>query len=484
MLLNELLNGIEVIDKKIELHIEIKGIASDSRKVKEGYIFVAIKGENTDGNLYIDEAIENGAIVIIGDKALENDRYIRVDNARSALSKLWSNYYEKPDKDITIIAITGTNGKTSTAYCLYKILRENKINCGLISTIDCLINDEVIETKGGSEVSDKAGAMTTPDPEILYYLLNKMKEKQVKCLIMEASSHALKQSKLDFLNIEIGIFTNLSREHLDYHKNIEDYFEAKKKLFKICNVGITNIDDAYGKKLYQIYRGRMLSISIEGEADFTAKKVKCLSKGTEFTLQSQSEQIRFKTNLYGEINVYNLLMAIACANAMGIKVKSMVECVKSIKIKGRLEKYKDKNVFIDYAHTPVATENVLKTIKQIYKKRNIITVFGCGGNRDIGKRQEIGRICSKYSKHMVITSDNSRNERTEKIIKDILEGVDNKSSYTVIENRRQAIEYAVKNAKRTDIILLLGKGHENYEITNTGKIYFDEREVLSEVFKK
>ena len=481
MLLCEILEGINTLEYRISLDMEIAGIASDSRKVKSGYVFVAINGENTDGNLYIDEAIKNGAVAIIGDCCVNEEKYIRVENARRALAKIWSNYYKKPDKDMTIIAITGTNGKTSTAYCLYKILRDNNVSCGLISTIECLINDKKIETNGGSDVSDKYSAMTTPDPEILYYLLNKMKENNVKCLIMEASSHALAQFKLDFLNIEIGIFTNLSREHLDFHKNMENYFQAKKRLFKICNVGIVNIDDEYGYKLFQAYRGRMLSVSTQANADFYAKKIKCLSRGTEFVLQSSDEDLKIKTSLYGTINVYNMLLAISCANALGIRLKSIVKSAKSIVIRGRMEKFKGRNIFIDYAHTPNATESILKTVKQIFPKRKIITVFGCGGDRDKGKRSEIGAICSKYSDYMVITSDNSRSESTENIVKDILKGIDKNSSYVVIENRHHAIEYAVKHAKKNDIVLLLGKGHEDYEITSAGKHHFDEREVLTEV---
>ncbi|MBQ7352880.1 MAG: UDP-N-acetylmuramoyl-L-alanyl-D-glutamate--2,6-diaminopimelate ligase [Clostridia bacterium] len=481
MILADLIKDINVIDNMVDLNIEIHGIASDSRKVKKGYIFVAVKGENTNGNLYINDAIKNGAVAVVTDEKSEKNKYILVNNARMALSKMWSNYYDKPDKDINIIAITGTNGKTTTAYCLYRILRSKGIDCGLISTIECLINDEQINTNGGSDVLDKYGAMTTPDPEILYNIINKMKERRVKYLIMEASSHALEQHKLDFLNIEIGIFTNLSHDHLDYHRNMDNYFFAKQKLFKLCNIGIINIDDEYGKKLYKKYKGRMLSVSINENADFYAKITKCNSKGTEFVVFEEGNEIKIKSCLYGEINVYNLLLAIACTNALGIRTKEILNVLKSIKIKGRMEKYKNRNIFIDYAHTPKATESILKTARQIFPKRKIITLFGCGGDRDKEKRSEIGKICSEYSDYMILTSDNSRSESTENIIKDILTGIEKNKNFIVIENRCQAIEYAVKNTKKSDVLLLLGKGHENYEITNKGKIHFDEREVLSRI---
>ena len=481
MILADLIEGIDIISSAINQNIEINGIASDSRKVKNGYIFVAIKGENTNGNLYIDDALKKGAIAIVTDEKNDKSEYILVNNARIALSKLWSNYYNKPDKNINIIAITGTNGKTSTAYCLYRILRSKGLKCGLISTIECLINDEKINTNGGSDVSDKYGAMTTPDPEILYSIINKMKENKVQYLVMEASSHALEQHKLDFLNIEIGIFTNLSHDHLDYHKNMDNYFLAKQHLFKLCNIGIINIDDKYGEKLYKKYKGRTLSVSLEKSADFFAKINKLNIKGTEFVIYEEKNEIKVKTNLYGKINVYNLLLAIACANALGIKTKEILKNIQLIKIKGRMEKYKNRNIFIDYAHTPKATESVLITVRQIFPKRKIITLFGCGGDRDKEKRSEIGKICSKYSDYMILTSDNSRSENTENIIKDILTGVDKNKNFVVIENRYQAIEYAVNNTRKSDVLLLLGKGHEDYEITNKGKMHFDEREVLERI---
>lgn len=487
MQLKNLLNNIEIIDINIDLNAEIASITSDSRKIGQKDLFVAIKGEQRDGNLFINDAILNGAAAIVTDNkeaCLLNRPYILVKNSRSAISILISNYYGNPTKDMTVIGITGTNGKTSTAYFLYSILKTAKKRVGLVSTIECLINDEVFDHGGGSEVVDKSSAMTTPDPEKLYFILNVMKKKGIEYVIIESSSHALKQSKLDGTHIDVGVFTNLSREHMDYHKDMEDYFKAKEILIQKSNIGVVNIDDLYGKALFNKYKSKLISFSYKEKADYYATNDALRENNSVFSLKNSNDSIMIETNILGEYAIYNSSMAACCAEILEIDREYIIEGIKKVKyIKGRLERYKDKSIYIDYAHTPKATEMVLRAIKNIQKNKRIIVLFGCGGNRDKGKRKEIGKICSEYADVLIITSDNARDEDPIEIIKDILKGIDKTRIHMVIPNRKDAILYACKILDEASVLILLGKGHELYEIDKNGKHFFDERAVLDEAYK-
>lgn len=481
MRLYELFKNIKIRCSNVDLSIEINEIVSDSRCVNKGDVFVAINGEKRNGNDYIDDAIKNGAIVIISDQKnnYNNMPFIYVKNAREALAKMWNAYYGNPTKDLKIIAITGTNGKTSSAYILYSILKSAKKSCGLISTIECLVNDKIYNTNGGGEVSDIPSAMTTPDPSVLYKLFYEMKSSGVEYVVMEASSHALSQYKLAGANIYIGAFTNLSLEHLDYHKNIENYFNSKKTLFKMCKFGIINIDDKYGKILKKEYL-QSNTFSLNKQADFFVEKVECLDIGCTILSNLQGEKVEIKSNLTGKFVPYNIMMAVSCAKLLNIdndKIKSGVLACNNIS--GRMEKVHN-NIFIDYAHTPEAMENVFLSVKSIYKNKKIIALFGCGGDRDKSKRCVMGKIASKYCDEIIITSDNSRSEDTLKIIKDIISGIDKYKAHYVIPNRREAIKFAVRKLKNNEILILLGKGHEKYEIDKSGKHYFDEREIIKE----
>ncbi len=486
MQLKKLLNSIEILDTSIDFDTEIGKITSDSRKIEKNDIFVAIQGNQRDGNDYIENALLNGASVIITDKkdiCKPQIPYILVESSRSALSRLLSAFYGNPTKETKIIAITGTNGKTSTAYFLYSILRTAGKRVGLVSTIECLINDKRLDLGGGSEVIDKHSAMTTPDPEKLYYIFNIMKENEIEYIIIEASSHALSQSKLDGTHVDIGIFTNLSSEHLDYHKDIEGYFEAKEKLFRKCKIGIVNIDDKYGKILQNRYKSKILAFSYKEKADYYVNNCVFGANKSSFHLESNKGEVLINTNILGEFSVYNSSLACACAKELGILDEYIIKGIENIKnIKGRLEKYRDKNIYIDYAHTPKATESILKTIKNIEKNKALIVLFGCGGDRDKGKREVIGKICSQYADALIITSDNPRSEEPISIIKDILKGIDKNKTHMIIPNRKDAIIYASKLVNENSVLVLLGKGHEAYEIDKNGKHYFDEREVLNEAF--
>lgn len=484
MKLYELLKDVKIKCFNVDLNIEINKIVSDSRCVNKGDIFVAINGEKRDGNNYINEAINNGATIIISDKSNTNFNipYIYVQNAREALSKMWSAYYNNPTKDLRVIAITGTNGKTSSAYILYSILRKANKSCGLISTIECLINDSVCETNGGSEVSDIPSSMTTPDPAVLYSLFYKMKVKGVEYVVMEASSHALNQCKLSGANIYIGAFTNFSPEHLDYHKNLNHYFESKKNLFKICKKSIINIDDEYGQKIKKEFP-KAYTVSLKSKTDFCADYIEFKDTGCSISANFQGENIELSTSLCGKFVPNNVMLAASCAKLLNIGSEAIKLGVLSCEnICGRLEKIKN-NIYIDYAHTPEAMKNVILSIKSIFRNKRIIALFGCGGDRDKSKRAIMGKIASKHCDEIIITSDNARTEEPIDIIKDIIVGVDKYKPHYIIPNRKEAIIFATRKLNDNEILLLLGKGHEKYEIDKTGKHYFNEREIVEEALK-
>ena len=487
MRLSELLNGVRILDGNNLLEKEISMICSDSRKVVKNGVFVAIKGEKRDGNDYIDEAVQNGAIVVITDQKdvfLKFENVVLTENSRAAISYMWNNYYKNPTSNIKIVAITGTNGKTSCAYYLYNILKQANKKRGLISTVECLINDQIIETNGGSEVLDIDSAMTTPDPEILYSIFNKMRENGVEYIVMEASSHALKQLKLDPIKISYAIFTNLSPEHLDFHQNMEDYFNAKKMAFQKETVGIVNADDDYGKLLIK-ENEKFYSCSIKDEcANFFAKNIELSKIGNSYVVDLDRKDMEINTIQIGEFSIYNSLLSSVCAYLMGMKIEDIELGIHNTKIiRGRLEKIEGVNIYIDYAHTPYAMQTVLNAIKKSHPGKRIISLFGCGGDRDKGKRAKMGKIASCLSDFCIITNDNSRSENPENIIAEILSGIQKEKSYVVIPKREEAINYAISKMNKEDILILFGKGHETYQIDRNGKSFFDERKIIYKAIK-
>ena len=483
MILKELLRGVRILYTEVELTKEIKGIASDSRNVEQGYAFVAIKGNKRDGNDYIIQALNKGACVIITDeeKYKKETNTVIVSNARAALSILWSNYYKNPSDGMKIVAITGTNGKTSTATYIYNILKEAEIKRGLISTTQCLINDKRIEIPEGTEVADMHSAMTTPDPKILHYLFKRMREENVEIVVMEASSHALSQNRLEGVDIEIGIFTNFSEEHLDYHGSMDEYFSAKELLIKKAKMCIINDDDTKGRLLLKKYREKSYGVSATDTKDFTISNIKNAENGLNYDAGWNDERASIKLHQIGNFNAYNSMMAYACARLLDIDISYIKKGLyKTEKIAGRLEQYKERKIFIDYAHTPRAMECVIRTVREIIPQNRLIVLFGCGGERDKSKRSKMAEISSMLADFTIITSDNPRGENPIEIIKEIVKGVANE--FAVISNRREAIRYAAWIMKEGDILLLLGKGHEEYEITKEGKRYFSERKILDEIY--
>ncbi|MBQ9704010.1 MAG: UDP-N-acetylmuramoyl-L-alanyl-D-glutamate--2,6-diaminopimelate ligase, partial [Clostridia bacterium] len=461
MKLFDLLSGVEIIQSKME-NKDIKYICSDSRRAEKDYIFVALKGEKRNGNDYIKEAINNGCSCIITDDKnsfYEYENTILTHNARRALSILWNKYYGNPTRDIKLIGITGTNGKTSSAFYVYTILREVQKRVGLISTIKCLINDEEYGYGSGGETLDIVAAMTTPDPEFLYKIFYDMKKANVEYIVMEASSHALELSKLYPLEFEIGVFTNLSEEHLDFHKNINDYFLSKLKLFYNCKYAVINYDDSYAKQISRYINKDFITFGKNEESTFKISNIVKKIGGSVYNLIYKDEIINVEISIDGEFSIYNSSVGVNCAYLSGVDIDGIKSGAKKLKnICGRIERVKD-NIYIDYAHTPVAMENVLKTVRQFSMGKQIIALFGCGGDRDKSKRSKMGEIASRLADVTIITSDNPRGENKMEIINDIKSGVNENTVFYIIPNRRDAIEFALKMMDN-HILLLLGKGHE------------------------
>jgi UDP-N-acetylmuramoyl-L-alanyl-D-glutamate--2,6-diaminopimelate ligase len=464
-------------DGDIDGNIEIKGIAYDSRKVEEGYIFVAIKGFKVDGHDFVDQAIKKGAALIVVEREIDlNIKFIKVENSRISLALISKNYYENPTQSINLIGVTGTNGKTSITYIVRDMLTSMNFESGLIGTIQNCIGNEIVETNS-----------TTPESLELNELFSKMKSKNIEHAVMEVSSHALSLSRVHGLDFDIATFTNLTQDHLDYHENMDNYFNEKRKLFETAKKTLINIDDEYGEKLYNEYKEKSYSYSINKDADFNGNSIEMSSAGTSFVLTYQNRRHLISTPFYGDIYVLNVIAAIGSLVALGLDIDDVVKATQSIKpVLGRLEQVQNDlgiNILVDYAHTPDALNNVL-TIGKSFTEGRLISVFGCGGDRDKTKRPKMGRISEEIADFTIITSDNPRTEDPELIIKDILAGIqENSNRYTVISDRKIAIEKSIEIAKPGDTIIIAGKGHETYQIIGTVKNHFSDVEVALEYIK-
>ena len=457
--------------------LEITGITCDSRQVKEGYAFVCIKGALSDGHNYAQTALEQGAAVVIAERDLGLDNQIVVDNTHKEFAKLSAKWFGNPSKNLKLIGVTGTNGKTSITYMIKQILETLGHKVGLIGTIQNMIGDEVIPTSN-----------TTPNAYDLNLLFADMVEKDCDYAVMEVSSHALDQCRVYELDFEAAIFTNLTQDHLDYHITMENYLEAKKKLFKMCKVAIINSDDQYAEKIIEGLNCKVVTYSTGNNSTYSAKGINYRPAGVEYELLSANILQHIKVNTGGKFTVYNSLAALCCMIELGFDVKQSAEALKLLTgVKGRAEVVptdRDFTVIIDYAHTPDGLKNILTTFKEC-KKNRLTVVFGCGGDRDKTKRPIMGNIASRFADNVIVTSDNPRTENPTAIIEDILEGLEGlPTPYKVIENRIEAIKYAIKTARPDDIIVLAGKGHETYQILSTGKIHLDEREIVAEALKE
>lgn len=469
MLLKDLVSNV---DSKIG-NIEILGITSDSRNVKEGFAFVCISGVTADGHDYAQKAVLQGAAVVITEHQLGLPCEIVVPDTRELYANMCAAWFGNPAASLKLIGVTGTNGKTSITYMLKSILEAAGNKVGLIGTIQNMIGDEVIETKN-----------TTPGVYELNRLFAQMRDKGCTYVVMEVSSHALEQKRVTGLCFEAAIFTNLTQDHLDYHITMDNYFEAKKLLFTMCKTAVINIDDEYGVRLANELDCNVVTYSLGDSSSYSAKAVKYYPASVEYELVSNSVLNHIAFNTGGAFSVYNSMCATIAALEIGIPIDVVTKAVASIKgIKGRAESVptgRDFTVIIDYAHTPDGLKNILKTFRQCEKNR-VIALFGCGGDRDKTKRPIMGRIAARYSDYVIVTSDNPRSEDPNAIINDILVGLeDTTTPVTVIENRTEAIKYAVSIAQKDDIIVLAGKGHETYQILKDGTIHLDEREVVRE----
>ena len=496
MRLCELLEKAKIFDTRNIPDLEIGEIVTNSLKADKGALFICLEGTRSDGHEHIREALMLGAVAVVMQRGTrveipplcKNIVFIYTDNTREAAARLYNAWYGCPVEKLRIIAVTGTNGKTSTANITKAIFEAALYRCGIIGTVGCASGERRLSANPDSPLAN----MTTPDPKELYRTLAFMAADGVEYVFMEASSHALKLSKLDAIEFDTAIFTNLTPEHLDFHADMDDYKESKSKLFSMCRTALINADDPVGKYMAEKTRGKVFTYSADGEyADFRADKVISDGKGIAYTLVSKNRIMKIKSSLCGDFNVDNTLAAAACALLHGISPATVGEALRSISgISGRMERIKlgleaDFSVYVDYAHTPDALENLLRSARRISSHRErLVLVFGCGGERDRSKRAVMGRIASSLADMTVITSDNSRGERKESIIEDIMQGFDADREHIVIPSRREAIEYAVMNAVSGDVILLAGKGHEKYEIDADGRHPFDERQIVMDALKK
>lgn len=482
MKLLELMGEIPVLEWHADPDTQVTSVSSDSRKITSGAAFVALKGLKVDGRAWIPSAMEKGAVVVICQEIPEIQvPYILLEDARAALPLLLSNLYNHPEKSFRrIIGVTGTNGKTTTSFMLKAIFDAAGHKTGLIGTTKYLVLNEEYQ------VDKSAAFLTTPDPELLFELFVAMRNAEVDTVIMEASSHALTFGKLGGIEFDYGIFTNLTQDHIDFHKTMEAYLEAKKKLFQVAKVGVFNMDDPAFSKITDGATSRVVTYSAKCEkANYLCEEVLFHQpNGIRYLIRSPQGRGEVELPIPGSFNVYNSLAATAVAMECGIPV-SIVETAlsKMDGVKGRIERIPTDtpySVFIDFAHTPDALENILTTLRGFTKGR-LVTLFGCGGDRDRTKRPIMGRIACEKSDFVIVTSDNCRTEKKDAIIADILEGVRNQGTdYVAITDRTEAIHYAIDHAQPGDVILLAGKGHEEYEIDENGKHDYSEKNIVLE----
>ena len=458
--------------------IEISSVTDDTRKVTEGCLFVCVKGGSFDGHSAAAEMLEKGAAAVVCQHDLGlGDRQILVSDTRRAYGRLCAAWFGHPEKKLKMIGVTGTNGKTTITNVIKHILTSVGHKTGLVGTIQNEIGDEVIHTDN-----------TTPMAYDFMSLLDRMVREDCEYVVMEVSSFGLVQNRIGPSWFDIAVFTNLTQDHLDYHKDMEDYFQAKKMLFDICDTAIINIDDSYGRRLLDEADCEKYSFSVKQSADYYADGIKIKSTGSSFWFCHGDKSYLVRTRIPGLFNVSNLTAVTAVCMRAGIPMEKIICAISGYNgVKGRCEVIptgRDFTVICDYAHTPDALENILRSVKE-YTDGRLICLFGCGGNRDAAKRPKMAKAAASYADRLIVTSDNPRNEDPELIIKDILAGLENSTvPYDVVTDRREAIYHALKIAEKGDIIVLAGKGHEDYQIlAGMEHIHFDEREIVAEGLK-
>ncbi|MBO4868031.1 MAG: UDP-N-acetylmuramoyl-L-alanyl-D-glutamate--2,6-diaminopimelate ligase [Ruminococcus sp.] len=476
MRLYELIN--EVAETTLP-DMEITGLTSDTRgKVTEGSIFVCIKGKTFDGHDAAKQMLEKGCAAVVCERDLGLERQIIVEDTRAAFPMLCAAWFRHPERELELIGVTGTNGKTTITTVIKKVLSGFGCKVGLIGTCQNEIGDEIIPT-----------ARTTPEPYDLFELFRKMADAGCKYTVMEVSSQGLEQKRVQGCHFRVGVFTNLTQDHLDVHGTMENYYQAKKMLFDICDTAIINIDDKYGERYTKEIPCPFKTYSVSRSADYRAEDIMLGTDGVKYVFCDGKVKKNVSFNMPGLFNVSNSLAVIACMEELGYTPCKTIAGFEKIQgVRGRAEIIptgRDFTVICDYAHTPDALINVLSAIKESSKGK-VKCLFGCGGNRDRTKRAPMAAAAAEHADFLIVTSDNPRDEDPDDIINDVLKGLEGKDTpYVRMTDRREAIHWAIKNAEKDDIIVLAGKGHEDYQILAGGvKIHFDEREVVAEALKE
>ena len=485
MELKKILIGLEGLKAKGSLDVDIKGIESNSQNIKKDYMFIAIKGFDTDGHQYINDAIKAGAKVIMVEEGCElktiklptDVTLVMAKNTREALAICSCNFYENPSRKFKLIGVTGTKGKTTTTFMIKELLEKSGYKTGLIGTIATYINGEMITENN----------RTTPESLELQKTFAQMVEKGVEYVVMEVSSQSLKLHRVDGCKFDIVIFTNFSEDHISEkeHADMKDYFNSKVKLFQMCDNGIINADDLYVSRIPKMFpNSNIITYGIDNYCDLLAKDITITNSYVDFRVKISDKNERVKVSIPGRFSVYNSLATICVAKKLGISSEKIIEVLKEIKVPGRSEMVENKKeipIMIDYAHSPESLQNILSAVKS-YTRGKVISVFGCGGDRDKGKRPIMGEISGRIADFTIITTDNPRTEEPEQIIAEIENGIKNTTGkYKVIVDRTEAIKEAIKMATKIDIVVLAGKGHEIYQEINGEKYPYDERKIIKKI---
>lgn len=476
MKLREILNGVEILELNVSLDEEVFDIIGDSRNITKDCAFLCLEGTKFDGHKYIAEAVNAGAKIVITQKVVDiapNIKFVRISGGRAAIGKISCNFFENPSRKFKLIGVTGTKGKTTTTYMIKSILEKKGLKVGIIGTIEARLGETKLMTSSN----------TTPDAIGLQRLFATMASENADAVVMEVSSHALDLDRVYGSDFDIAVFTNLSQDHMDYHKNFENYYLAKKKLFSMCKMALINVDDEYGKRLFGEVTCPKKSFGIDTDSDYKADNVKITAGAVTFLYKREE----FRVKIPGKFSVYNALAAISTANSFGCLSSEIQKGFDFLVVPGRSELIdlgRDFTVMVDYAHSPDSLKNILLATRE-YAKGRIICVFGCGGDRDRTKRPIMGEISGRLSDVIVVTSDNPRSEDPESIISEIEEGLKRTGKeYFRVPDRAEAIFKALSIAKTDDVIVIAGKGHEPYQILNDKTIHFDDREQVRIQFER
>ena len=483
MKLNALLESITTLDVVGNRKVEIGGITYDSRKVAPGCLFVAVPGTRADGVEFVADAISKGAVAVVSEGRLDLGRdavHVQVASARRAMAELSCAFYGYVADKLELVGVTGTNGKTTTTYMIRKILQEGGFVPGLLGTVAYEVGERTVPAW-----------RTTPEAPELHSMLHQMREQGCDSAVMEVSSHAIAMERVFGIDFRIGVFTNLTQDHLDFHKNMDAYFEVKARMFnwmgrRTPQTAVINVDDPWGRRLVEERApdAEMITYGFDEQAQVRAHKIALSLHGTTFLVDSPWGREKVHLRLLGRFNVHNALAALATGGALGVDFGQMVRALGAVRsVPGRMELVQNRKgyrIFVDYAHTDDALRNVLTTLREICKGR-LIVVFGCGGNRDRAKRELMGRAAAELADYSIVTSDNPRNEEPADIAADILVGYDDPATYEVELDRKGAIRRGIEMMRRKDVLLVAGKGHETYQESRGSIVPFDDREMVKEI---